>query len=527
MDSILLRFGVLCAGTPALTVMQRLAIRKLLDTGETQFAVLITLRDIPMPRDGRSSDLPAEFGSVPQESCSTTRDSAGYRHLPSTAAQSIGGYRLDLLLDYTGAPLGGEILEVPTHGVWSFSHAVKAQDSLSIVTLLRLRNPPGSATPLTSCIIRADPVSRQVRRNTAMSAAADLPARVCKGLLGGRAECLSAPPTPNFCAPGDPSLWRQMLSALALGRDWVAAQLQAVLFVETWNAGIVNAPIYRFLEPGFRPVITWIPSLGPHKFIADPFAVAGANGIELFVEEFDHDRYQGYIGSTRWTAGRQPEWELRIDEGVHMSYPYPVQHGGKLYVVPESSLSCEVALYECESGPGRWKKVATLIENFAAIDSTLIQYDGRWWLFCTCRQDFPDSKLYIWHAPNLFGPWSPHQMNPVKCDIRSSRPGGTPFVHEGALYRPAQDSSKSYGGALTINRIARLTLDEFREEPVVHLEPFRDSPYPHGIHTLSAADSITVLDGKRMAFLPRLSARRLRHKLKRASQILFHRGAIS
>jgi len=117
-------------------------------------------------------------------------------------------------------------------------------------------------------------------------------------------------------------------------------------------------------------------------------------------------------------------------------------------------------------------------------------------------------------------------MNPVKCDVRSSRPGGTPFVHDGALYRPAQDSSKSYGGALTINRITSLSQDEFREEPRVHLEPFRDSPYPDGLHTLSAAGSITVLDGKRMAFLPRLSSRRLRHKLGRVARILFRRGAI-
>jgi len=61
---------------------------------------------------------------------------------------------------------------------------------------------------------------------------------------------------------------------------------------------------------------------------------------------------------------------------------------------------------------------------------------------------------------------------------------------------------------------------------VVHVEAFGDSPYPHGVHTLSGAGSVTVLDGKRMAFLPRLSARRLRHKAIRAGQILFRRGAI-
>jgi len=269
-----------------------------------------------------------------------------------------------------------------------------------------------------------------------------------------------------------------------------------------------------------------MPPVGLHKFIADPFAVDTGNGIELLVEVFDYDRSQGHISSTEWLPGREPTWKPRIDEGVHMSYPFPIRHGSQLYVVPEASLNREVALYQREPATGRWQKAGTLIDNFAAVDSTLLEYDGRWWLFCTCRDDFPDCKLFVWHAPELFGPWEPHRMNPVKCDIRSSRPGGTPFWYEGALYRPAQDSSRSYGGALTINRVTSLTLDEFREEPAVHLTPFLDGPYPDGWHTLSAAGSITVLDAKHMAFRPRLSARRLKHKLGRLGQLFAANGQI-
>ena len=117
-------------------------------------------------------------------------------------------------------------------------------------------------------------------------------------------------------------------------------------------------------------------------------------------------------------------------------------------------------------------------------------------------------------------------MNPVKFDVHSSRPAGTPFWHNGSLYRPAQDSSRTYGGAIVINRITKLTLDEFQEETAIHLDPFRHTRYPDGWHTLSAAGSITVLDGKRMAFIPTLSARRLRHKLGRLRGLLFRRAGI-
>src|SRR5437899_1038840 len=116
--------------------------------------------------------------------------------------------------------------------------------------------------------------------------------------------------------------------------------------------------------------------------------------------------------------------------------------------------------------------VRPIIEHFAAVDSTILQHDGLWWLWCTNAEDEPDSKLLLWYAFDLFGPWRPHPGNPVKVDVRSSRPAGRPFLFEGDLYRPAQDCSRTYGGAITISRVTRLSLTEFCEEPVVHIEPW-------------------------------------------------------
>jgi len=66
-------------------------------------------------------------------------------------------------------------------------------------------------------------------------------------------------------------------------------------------------------------------------------------------------------------------------------------------------------------------------------------------LFFTDADDGPLTKLRVWFADDLLGSWCPHPGNPVKPDIRSARPAGTPFVHDGALYRPAQDCSRTYG----------------------------------------------------------------------------------
>jgi hypothetical protein len=71
------------------------------------------------------------------------------------------------------------------------------------------------------------------------------------------------------------------------------------------------------------------------------------------------------------------------------------------------------------------------------------------------------------------------------------------------LYRPAQDCSVHYGAAVVVNRILRLDPNVFEEVEVTRLEPGRDWPYPHGLHTLNACgDGWLVIDAKRRMIDP-------------------------
>jgi hypothetical protein len=184
----------------------------------------------------------------------------------------------------------------------------------------------------------------------------------------------------------------------------------------------------------------------------------------------------------------------------HVAYPYLFEHEGEAYCVPETSQANEVGLFKALEFPFRWVKVRTLLNGFPAVDSTVFQYEGLWWLTCTSDVEGSSLKLFIWHSEDLFGPWKPHERNPVKTDIASSRPAGTPFVHDGRLYRPAQDCSRTYGGRVAINRVTKLTTTEFVEERVATIEPFISSPYQDGVHTISAAGDITMVDSKRIVF---------------------------
>ncbi|GAG66909.1 unnamed protein product, partial [marine sediment metagenome] len=97
--------------------------------------------------------------------------------------------------------------------------------------------------------------------------------------------------------------------------------------------------------------------------------------------------------------------------------------------------------------------------------------------------------------------WKPHASNPIKVDVRSARPAGNPFYHNGNFYRPSQDCSEIYGGKIVLNRITRLSPTEFKEEKVNVIGPYKNSPYPDGIHTISSVGDMTIIDGFQRKFI--------------------------
>ncbi len=502
------RFGVI-AGGETISPAHARSIEQLLGLGAT---CELTIIAEGCPRAPGGAPLPAS-GEIARIAAPRT----GPLPLGRNIADRIHALDLDFVLDCSAGSIAGEALEAPRHGVWSWFYGagsthepclreIYSGRKLIEVTLERLGSRPGV---LRRGVVNTDFTSYRNSVESAMAAGIDFPAWCAKRLADcGRLE-LQPPARPRRRLDAI----RRGIARLRIAGAWAASQVYLTLMTEMWNVGVVNTPASSFLDPDYIPDIKWLPAPGRGRFYADPFVIAHDGRFEVLLEEFDYAHNRGYIASVLTCGGKFETARVLIDEGVHMSYPFPVRYGNDLYCIPESRRDRSVALYRFDAGESAWRRLQTLIDDFAALDSTVIEHDGRWWLFCTCQDDLPECKLYLWHAADLFGPWQPHRMNPVKCDVRSSRPGGTPFWWNGSLYRPAQDSSASYGGALTINRVLELSVDVFEEEPVAFINP--PDPYPHGIHTLSGADGITVLDGKRMTFIPELALRRLRFKLGR------------
>lgn len=286
------------------------------------------------------------------------------------------------------------------------------------------------------------------------------------------------------------------MSASLPARLW--RRVRARLREDVWCVGIVAKPAHAFLTDPRLGAVRWIELFPHHGYYADPFPFLGDGRLKLLVEGYDYDHGTGYIalldpdgpGATRVTR-------LELPLAGHLSYPFLLHEDGVACCVPESHQARRVTLLRADPFPSRWVEDTVLLPDLAGVDATPVQHDGRWWLFTADHDRQDQERLFLFMADALRGPWRPHPGNPVKISRRSARPGGLPFVHEGMLYRPAQDCTRTYGGAIVLNRVVELTSERFAEEEAVRIAPDPASPYPDGLHHFVPFGDLTVIDAKR------------------------------
>src|SRR5690606_25895794 len=99
---------------------------------------------------------------------------------------------------------------------------------------------------------------------------------------------------------------------------------------------------------------------------------------------------------------------------------------------------------------------------------TIASFAGTWWMFVGVLAPHTSEAalLCLYYASSPLGPWMPHEHNPVRLDVRSTRPGGPLFKHEGRWYRPVQLGVPSYGSAITVSEVAELDTSKFVERPM-------------------------------------------------------------
>ncbi|MSO99088.1 MAG: formyl transferase [Rhodospirillaceae bacterium] len=271
---------------------------------------------------------------------------------------------------------------------------------------------------------------------------------------------------------------------------------------DIWRVGIVRAPLQRLLALGTLDTqdITWLPEMPSLRFIADPFGVWRDGRLYVFAEIYDYRDRIGKIEVLTFGPDLQLlDRRIALQEPWHLSYPFIVETDGEIYMLPEAFRSDRLTLYRAAEFPHRWIPVKSIELDQVPIDATPMYHDGLWWLFyvpaTTKLAKF--SALHAAFAPHLTGPWTPHPRNPVRLDSASARPGGTPIVVDGTIILPVQDCSATYGGAIRALHITHLSPDSFDAMAGNAIRaPHSAGAYTHGLHTMSAAGHLTLIDAK-------------------------------
>jgi hypothetical protein len=275
------------------------------------------------------------------------------------------------------------------------------------------------------------------------------------------------------------------------------------LLKDIWRVGVVPAPAETLLAAGAldRLPVTWLPSAGALRFFADPFGLWRDGRLHVFVETYDYRDRVGAIDVFILDESLEVlDHRPALKEPWHLSYPLVFEAEGETWMLPEAFRSGRLTLYRAAGFPDRWTPAAVLELDAVAIDATPVFHEGLWWLFYAPAGSRLDkvSALHVAWAERITGPWRPLAGNPVRYDITSSRPGGTPVVLDGRLVLPMQDCSRTYGGAIRPLTITRLTPDRCEAEAGEAIAPPRAyAPYLGGLHTIAAAGPVTLIDAKR------------------------------
>lgn len=285
--------------------------------------------------------------------------------------------------------------------------------------------------------------------------------------------------------------------------------LRGHICYERWTLGLVAQSAADIARHGITAPVRWLALPQPRSLLADPFVMAEDDGsLTVVAESMDYHRPRGEIVAGRLQPDAEPWLTLRplLHHDAHMSYPFPFRDQGRDHLLCETWEAQSASCYVRDGGA--WRFVRAVLPGRPVIDATLHQHDGRWWLFCTFRDDGPNTRLHLFHAATPAGPWTPHPANPVVDDISGARPGGPLFMADGRLVRPAQDCSRTYGGALVLKHVVRLDAEGYDEVPLRRLAPI--APYGDGLHHLCPAGDFTLIDGKRWRFHPSVLVHRLR-----------------
>jgi hypothetical protein len=276
-----------------------------------------------------------------------------------------------------------------------------------------------------------------------------------------------------------------------LQRVW--RKLLSYFFFEQWILMLSTSTSY--VTPDWADFIPLMPP-AKHDW-ADPFLLLHDGRKYIFIEEMPHETQRGHIACLELDSKLNiVSKKIILERPYHLSYPFLFFFNGHLYMMPETKSNRSIELYRCVKFPAQWEFAKTLMHDVKAVDATLVNKNGKWWLFVNIEEEGGSSwdTLHLFFADNpLTDQWTPHPHNPIVKDVSTARPAGNILVQNDTLIRPSQDCSVHYGYATNFNRITLLNEKDYAEKREwTFSPPIRGNII--GTHTWNELENIKVID---------------------------------
>ena len=276
----------------------------------------------------------------------------------------------------------------------------------------------------------------------------------------------------------------------------------------------------RFLNKAFLQTTDWFIAwrrIGDESYnlvdnpcgfwLADPLVYEDEDSAWLFVEAFDVKEGYGKLAVLPFDDGAFGDFELILDSGSHLSYPFVFNHGGKRYMIPESSAAAEMALYVADDFPFGWRKLATLLEGPYVDTSVYGDAAGRVW-GCSYHVEAREFIRFTLDMDSF-------ALTVEKRTYDSDgllRPGGRVFRENAERFFPTQNNRYFYGQSLLLRDLSS-------ERVVREILPAdvktADGRAFRRLHTYSRTASFEAVDLSDYRLSPAKPLKRIVQKMRR------------
>lgn len=225
-------------------------------------------------------------------------------------------------------------------------------------------------------------------------------------------------------------------------------------------------------------------------YYADPHLFKFCSRTYLFFEEYDYKK--GVISCIVIDKDLNLSKPVKVlERPYHLSFPFIFKDDKNIYMVPETSSNSCIEIYKATQFPYQWSLFQTLLKDFWASDTVIIEENGIWWLFTSIGNVNNLTILYTYDLNS--GTWHNHPYN--NTNKICGRMAGGIFRYDNKLIRPVQCCCPKYGYSVILYEIEVLSRTEYKEKEICR-------KYANwkknllGTHTYSIADDLLIVDAK-------------------------------